>query len=131
MKNYLETVKTTVYALNEKGELKQNVRNQFRTDFMETLAEALVSLGLEAKVNESGIGIALPNDELGNLSVVVSATVKDLDYSVEDEYEAYLEKVEAKAEAERQKAEAKAKAIALKEAEKEAKAKAKKSNAKK
>lgn len=130
MKNYLETVKTTVFALNEKKELKQNVRNAFRSDFMEALKNGLVELGFDAKMTEDGIGITIPNDELGYIPVVVSATVKDLDYSVDDENDAYLEKLEAKAEAERVKAEAKAKAIAQKEAEKLAKANSKK-NAKK
>ena len=131
MENYLEKVKNTDFALNEKKELKQNVRNAFRSDFMEALHQGLLELGLDAKMTEDGIGITIPNDEIGYIPVVVTATVKDLAYSVDDEHDAYLDKLEAKAEAEKAKAEAKAKAIAQKEAEKLAKESAKKSNAKK
>jgi hypothetical protein len=129
MKNYLETIKNSVLPLNEKGELKQNVRNAFRSDFIEALFNALTELGLEAKITEDGIGIEIPNTELGSVAVVVSATVKDLSYSVDTENEAYLEKLEAKAEAERVKAELKARNLAEKEANKLAKVK--KVNAKK
>jgi hypothetical protein len=123
MKDYLETIKNATLPLNEKGELKQNVRNAFRSDFVQALFTALVGLGLEAKITEDGIGIEIPNTELGSVPVVVSATVKDLSYSVDLENEAYLDKLEAKAEAERVKAELKARNLAEKEANKLAKAK--------
>jgi hypothetical protein len=123
MKDYLETIKNATLPLNEKGELKQNVRNAFRSDFVQALFTALVGLGLEVKITEDGIGIEIPNTELGSVPVVVSATVKDLSYSVDLENEAYLDKLEAKAEAERVKAELKARNLAEKEANKLAKAK--------
>jgi hypothetical protein len=123
MKDYLETIKNATLPLNEKGELKQNVRNAFRSDFVQALFTALVGLGLEVKITEDGIGIEIPNTELGSVPVVVSATVKDLSYSVDLENEAYLDKLEAKAEAERVKAELKARNLTEKEANKLAKAK--------
>lgn len=125
MKNYLEVVKVAELAENDKGQLKQNVRNEFRADFMEALAEALNGLGLDAKLTVDGIGLEIPNENLGAIPVVISATVKDLAYSVDDANAEYLEKVQAKAEALKAKAEAKAKALAEKEALKALKAKKK------
>ena len=77
-KNYLESVAVAKLEVNADGGLKQNVRNTFRAEFMEALLEALTGLGLEAKMTEDGIGINVPNTELGAIPVVVSATVKSL-----------------------------------------------------
>lgn len=126
MKNYLEVVRIAKLEENDKGQLKQNVRNQFRTDLVDALCEALVGLGLEAKLTEDGIGVEIPNEDLGAIPVVISATVKDLAYSVDEANADYVAKLQAKAEAEKAKAEAKAKAIADKEALKALKANKKK-----
>lgn len=116
-------VKIAKLEENDKGQLKQNVRNAFRSDFVGVLCEALVALGLEAKLTEDGVGIEVPNDELGYVPVVVSVTVKDLAFSIDEANAEYEAKLQAKAIAEVAKAEAKAKAIEQKEALKAFKAK--------
>lgn len=111
---------------NEKGQLKQNVRNELRTDLVDALTEALVELGLDAVRTEDGVAIAIPNEDLGYVPVVIGATIKDLAYDIYEAEADYKAKLEAKAEAEKVKAEAKAKAIAEKEALKLARANKKK-----
>ena len=124
MENYLESVAVAKLEVNADGGLKQNVRNTFRAEFMEALLEALTGLGLEAKMTEDGIGINVPNTELGAIPVVVSATVKSVEsYILDDEHEAYLEKVAEKAEKEAEKERLKAQKLAEKEAAKTAKPK--------
>ena len=124
MENYLENVAVAKLEINADGGLKQNVRNTFRAEFMEALLEALTGLGLEAKMTEDGIGINVPNIELGAIPVVVSATVKSVEsYILDDEHEAYLEKVAEKAEKEAEKERLKAQKLAEKEAAKTAKPK--------
>lgn len=103
-------------AENEKGQLKQNVRNELRTDLVDALTEALVELGLEAVRTEDGVAIAIPNEDLGSIPVVIGATIKDLAYDIYEAEADYKAKLVAKVEADKAKAEAKAKALAEKEA---------------
>lgn len=113
MKNFLENAYKTVFATNEKKELKQNVRNDFKRDFMVALRSALTDLGLETELVSDGIAVIIPNETEGSLVVVVDGAVKSVvDYDLASEAEAYKEKVIAKAKAEADKAEAKAKKLA-------------------
>ena len=80
------------------------------------MCDALVGLGLEAKLTEDGIGVEIPNEELGAIPVVIGATVKDLAFDITEANAEYEAKLAEKAEAEKAKAEAKAKALAEKEA---------------
>lgn len=116
MKDFLNTAKTTVFATNEKGELKQNVRNDFKRDFMTALRSALTEMGLDTELVSDGIAVVVPNETEGSLVVVVDGAVKSLAYDLNTEAEAYTLKVEAKAKAEAEKAEAKAKKLAEAEA---------------
>lgn len=116
MKDFLNIAKTTVYATNEKGELKQNVRNAFKAEFITALRSALTEMGLETALVSDGIAVIIPNETEGALYVVVDGAVKSLAYDFNTEAEAYTEKVAEKAKAEQAKAEAKAKKLAEAEA---------------
>lgn len=116
MKNFLQTANTTVFATNEKGELKQNVRNAFKADFMVALRSALTEMGLETELVSDGIAVVIPNETEGNLTVVVDGAVKSLGFDLATEAEAFAQKQIDKAKAEEAKAEAKAKKIAEAEA---------------
>lgn len=118
MKNFLEKVFTTVFATNEKKELKQNVRNDFKRDFVIALRSALTDLGLETEMVSDGIAVIIPNDTEGKLVVVVDGAVKSLNYDLYSESKAYTEKVESDRLKAIAKAEAKAKTIAEAEANK-------------
>ena len=116
MKDFLTKAYSTVFATNEKGELKQNVRNDFKRDFMVALREALTGLGVETHLVGDGIAVVVPNETEGSLVVVVDGAVKSLAYDLNTEAEAFVQKVADKAKAEADKAEAKAKKLAEAEA---------------
>lgn len=118
MKDFLTNAKTTVFATNEKGELKQNVRNDFKRDFMTALRSALDDLGLETHLISDGIAVVVPNDTEGSIVVAVDGAVKSLNFDLNTEAEAFAQKQKDKAEADRKKAEEKAKKIAEAEANK-------------
>jgi hypothetical protein len=122
MKNFAEIVKTANLELNEKRELKQNVRNEFKANTMKALKETLENVGLVVTETLEGLAVEFENEEIGSVVVIFDGTVKALDFDIltaEREFNAkQLEKV-AKAEA---KAKAKADKIAEKEALEKAKA---------
>lgn len=123
MREYLEKVNSTVYPENEKGQLKQNSRNEIRATLISQLKDVLENAGATVSINEDGIGLALPNETLGVIPVVVGVTIKDLAYDLEDAHEEYLEKEEEKLEKARKAEELKAQKLAEKELLKSQKAK--------
>ena len=116
MKDFLAKAYSTVYATNEKGELKQTVRNEFKRDFMNALRSALTEMGIETHLVADGIAVVVPNETEGSLVVAVDGAVKSLAYDLNTESEAFAQKVADKAKAEKEKAEAKAKKLAEAEA---------------
>lgn len=116
MKTFIEKVSTAKLPENDKGQLKQNVRNELRAELIDTLVSVFSAYGITALRVDDGVGIELPNTELGYIPIVIGATIKDLAFDVQDESEHYANKLAEKALAEKAKAEAKAKAIAEKEA---------------
>lgn len=116
MKTFIEKVSTAKLPENDKGQLKQNVRNELRAELIDTLVGVFSAYGITALRVDDGVGIELPNTELGYIPIVIGATIKDLAFDVQDESEHYANKLAEKALAEKAKAEAKAKAIAEKEA---------------
>lgn len=126
MKNFVELVKTKNLGLNEKGELKQNLRNDFRADTIEAIMELFEENGVECVRTGDGIGVELANEEIGSVIVMVDVTVKPHQFDLVGAVNEYERKLVEKAEKEAEKARIKAQ----NEAEKQAKALAKK-NAKK
>ena len=129
MKNFIETVFAKDFADNGKGQMKQNERNELRSEMVEALAEALKELGFEAVMTNDGVGVNLQNDGLGAIPVIVGVTVKGLEFDIFDAETEYLEKVAEKVEKEKVKQAEKERKIAEKEAL--AKLRAEKKNSKK
>ena len=121
MKNYLEKVKNTVYAINEKGEMKQNVRNLFRSETQHALGEMLKVNGLEVLETSEGLGIRFENGEEGEIIGIVKLTIKDLGFDLDGANVVHLREVaDKKAKAEKAETDKLAK-IAIQETEKKAK----------
>lgn len=94
MKNY-ENVK---FALNEKGQMKQNVRNAFKADVMNELFAMFQNAGVEVYKVADGVVVNFANDELGAIAVVFNGVVKGLEYDAQDEAEIYENVLKEKAE---------------------------------
>lgn len=109
MKQFYEITYTNKFETNEKGELKQNVRNGFNADFKRNLSDFLNANGVSNVMIKEGLGIEVPNEIEGAITVVVSVTVKPLGFDLtvaKEEYETELaEKAEKelKAKAEKEK----------------------------
>ncbi len=98
MKNFAEKVFNDVFETNEKGQLKQNVRNAFKVDVVNALIETLENAGVKTYRTLDGVAVEFENVELGAITVVFDATVKALDFDAVTENEAFLENEKAKAE---------------------------------
>ena len=118
------------FELNEKGEMKQNVRNAFKADVMADMFQMFQDAGLEVYKVDGGVAVNFANDELGAVAVVFDGVVKGQAYDAEYEAEEYEKAVKEKAEKALKAEEAKANKIAMQKAEKELKAKAKEKKAK-
>lgn len=116
MKNFEKQVKSEVLALNEKGELKQNVRNKFKADLMKAFKEFLVENEFQAEMVSDGVAVEFSNDELGSVVVVFDGVVKSLAFDLVSEAEAFKEKVSEKELKAKALAEAKAKKVAASKA---------------
>lgn len=115
MKQFTEKVKNSVYELNEKGELKQNVRNAFKAEVMKEVSELFENAGLQVFQTLKGVAVEFSNDELGSLVVVFDGVVKSRDFDALDAQNEFVEKQNEKAEKEAQKARLKAERMAEKE----------------
>lgn len=119
MKNFAEKTKVAVFEKNEKGEMKQNVRNAFKADVMKAFTEFMVANGFDAMQTADGTAVRFENDEDGAVAVVFNGTVKGFGFDVDFENAEFVkdkaekaEKAEkAKAEKEKKIAETKANAV--------------------
>lgn len=110
------------FELNEKGEMKQNVRNSFKSAVIDEVLDILQNAGLEALRVDGGIAINIANDELGAIAVVFDGVVKSLSYDAEYEAIEYVKKIAERNEKQKEKEKAKAEKFAKAQLEKEAKA---------
>ena len=108
MKQFAENLKNANLELNEKNELKQNVRNEFKADVMQALKETLENAGVSVVETKEGLAVEFENVEIGSVVVVFDGTVKARDFDIltaEKEFRAkQAEKVEKALEKERLKA---------------------------
>lgn len=123
MKELLQEVQTTVYETNEKGDLKQNVRNELKRTVMRALHSYIAESGAETHTIGEGIAIVLPNTVEGSIVVVVDAVVKALSYDLETEITDHQAKLAEKEEKAKKTAEEKAKKIKTAEENKKKSAK--------
>lgn len=114
MKNLITTIASTVYPINEKGELKQNARNDLKAQIMNGFAEYVAELGLEVNRVSDGVSLSFPNETEGRIVVVFDGVIKSLQYDLEGEAEAFTAKIAEKEAKAKALAEAKAKKIAEK-----------------
>lgn len=125
MKNFAEKVHNTVYETNEKGELKQNVRNAFKADLMTAFKDFLKEQGLDVATVHDGVAVRFSNETEGSLTVVFDGTVKSLSYEMDTQAEIYEMERAEKVEKAEKKAKEKAEKLALAEKAKAEKAKGK------
>lgn len=108
MKQFAEKVRNTDFELNEKKELKKNVRNEFKADVMQALKETLENAGVNVVETKDGLAVEFENVEIGSVTVVFDGTVKGQDFDIltaEKEFKAkQAEKIEKALEKERLKA---------------------------
>ena len=127
LQSILKEVAVSEVAVSN-NKVEQKAARVLKERITQALFEALSSIADdEIKVvrTKGGVGIAIDNESAGFIPVEVSAVIKNLDFDVMDDAEAYqdyLAETKAKAEA---KAKAKAAKVAKDKAEREAKAKAK------
>lgn len=125
MKNFENKMKTAVLELNEKKELKQNVRNAFKSELMTAFNDFLKANGFDTEMVIGGVAVQFQNDEIGSVCVVFDGTIKSKDYDIVSENESYVQKVSEKIAKEQKAYDEKQLKIAQQLAEKELKAKAK------
>jgi hypothetical protein len=125
MKEFANVVNGMGFELNEKGEMKQNVRNAFKADVMGALFEMFQEAGLEVAEVEGGVAVNFQNAEVGSVAVVFNGVVKGFDFDFEYEAQALADAKAAKVVKAEAAAKAKAEKIAMQKAEKEMKANAK------
>ena len=98
MKQFMENVKVADLAVNENGDLKQNVRNAFKADVMKALKELLADAGVQVSQVKEGLAVEFENDELGSVVVVFDGVVKGREYDVLDAVEDFENHLKEKAE---------------------------------
>ena len=98
MKQFAEKVLNANYELNEKGQMKQNVRNGLKADVLQAMFEMFQEAGLDAYRVNDGVAINFENVELGSVAVVFDGVVKGLEYDAMDEAEFYENALKEKAE---------------------------------
>ena len=98
MKQFMENVKVADLEVNEKGDLKQNVRNAFKADVMQALKDLLADAGVQVSQVKEGLAVEFENDELGSLVVVFDGVVKGKDFDVLDAVEDFENHLKEKAE---------------------------------
>mgnify|MGYP001229777552 CR=1 FL=1 len=130
MKQFAEKVMGMEFELNEKDEMKQNVRNAFKADVMKAMFEMFQEVGMEVYEVAGGVAVNFQNENVGNVAVVFNGVVKSQDLDCEFEAEMYAKEVAEKEAKALAKEKAKAEKMAMQKAEKEAKANARKDKAK-
>lgn len=98
MKQFAEKVLNANYELNEKGQMKQNVRNGLKADVLQAMFEMFQEAGLDAYRVNDGVAVNFENAELGSVAIVFDGVVKGLEYDAMDEAELYENALKEKAE---------------------------------
>jgi hypothetical protein len=125
LKQFAEQVKTEVFEVNEKGEMKQNVRNAFKARVMQAMKETILNMGLDVLQTADGLSVKFENDTEGAVTVIFDGTVKSFQFDAETANAEFLQDKADKAEKAEKALIAKEKKIAEQKATAEKKAKAK------
>lgn len=125
--NVLHTIANDNVATNG-DKVEQKASRAIKERITAALFDALAAMEddvIKVVRTRTGVAIAIDNEGAGMIPVEFSAVVKNLDFDIYDEADAYQEYLDDKAAAEAAKAKAKAEKIAKAKAAKEARARAK------
>lgn len=113
MKEFLEKVKTQEFKLSNDTTIQQTDRNNFSRELIDNFTTYLQDNfpNLEILRTTNGIGINIPNDDLGAIPIELKITVKNLEFDIFSENEAYNEKISERERKAKEKEEKKKKAI--------------------
>lgn len=98
MEKFLEKVFTATYETNEKGEVKQTVRNEFKHEVMQAVKELFENAGLKVSAVKDGLAVEFMNEVEGAMVVVFDGTVKSALYDVVNESVTFENEKAVKAE---------------------------------
>ena len=125
--NVLHTIANDAVATSG-DKIEQKAARAIKERITAALYDALASMEddvIKVVRTRTGVAIAIDNEGAGMIPVEFGAVVKNLDFDIYDEADAYQEYLDDKAAAEAAKAKAKAEKIAKAKAAKEARARAK------
>lgn len=116
LKNYLVELSNNNQIKTTNSKIEQRTRNAIRNDFTNLLTEILTELvGSESVIvarTKEGIGIAIDNEKVGFIPIVLKPVFKDTAEDILELAEEYQEQLELKAEKEKAKEKAKAEKLA-------------------
>ena len=129
LKNYLESLANNTEIKTTNSKIEQRTRNNIRKEFTDLLTEIIAeSVGSElvqVARTKDGVGIAIDNEKVGFIPIILKPTFKDTAEDILELAEEYQEYLEEKSEKEKAKAKAKAEKIARQKEIAEQKAKLK------
>ena len=129
LKNYLESLANRQDIKTTNSKIEQRTRNMIRNDFTNLLTELLIELvGTDNVIvarTKEGIGIAIDNEKVGFIPIVLKPVFKDTAEDILELAEDYERELQEKAKKEQERLQAKERKIAQQKAIAEQKAKLK------
>ena len=129
LKNYLESLANRQDIKTTNSKIEQRTRNMIRNDFTNLLTELLIELVSTDNVivarTKEGIGIAIDNEKVGFIPIVLKPVFKDTAEDILELAEDYERELQEKAKKEQERLQAKERKIAQQKAIAEQKAKLK------
>lgn len=115
LKNYLVSLADRQDIKTTNSKIEQRTRNAIRNEFTNLLAECLNDLVgsevIQVARTKDGVGIAVDNEKVGFIPIVLKPIFKDTAEDILELAEEYQEQLKAKAEKAEQKEKAKAEKI--------------------
>ena len=129
LKTYLENLANRQDIKTTNSKIEQRTRNMIRNDFTNLLTELLIELVSTDNVivarTKEGIGIAIDNEKVGFIPIVLKPVFKDTAEDILELAEDYERELQEKAKKEQERLQAKERKIAQQKAIAEQKAKLK------
>ena len=129
LKTYLENLANRQDIKTTNSKIEQRTRNMIRNDFTNLLTELLIELvGTDTVIvarTKEGIGIAIDNEKVGFIPIVLKPVFKDTAEDILELAEDYERELQEKAKKEQERLQAKERKIAQQKAIAEQKAKLK------
>lgn len=116
LKDYLQNLADNQEIKTNGSKIEQKTRNAIRNEFTDLLTsvlnEAFSDLDIVVARTKEGVGIAVDNEKVGYIPIVLKPVFKDTAEDILELAEEYKEHLELKAEKEKAQAKAKASKIA-------------------